>query len=140
VKNFPKISTVVTFFEEFPRNFSRNSPELVPKMRDFCGSQFWDSVSRNSWEIPRNFSPGNSSEFLQNSSPEIPEKFLGLNNHVYRFLGAFIKWISFEKFLGISPELHLKKILRISPDYFSGNSWEILRTWAPCLRILRGIY
>jgi len=57
----------------------------------------------NSEEIPRNFSPLNSSEFLWNTSPEIPE-------------------ISFEKFLGISPEFHPKKILRISPDYFSGNS------------------
>jgi len=53
---------------------------------------------------------------------EIPEKFLGLGHHVYGFLGEFIKIISFEKFLGISPEFHPQKILRISPDYFSGNS------------------
>jgi len=49
-------------------------------------------------------------------------KFIGLGHHVYGFLGEFIKRISFEKFLGISPEFHPKKILRISPDYFSGSS------------------
>jgi len=43
----------------------------------------------------------NSSEFLRNASPEIPEKFLELGHHVYGFLGEFIKRISFEKFLGI---------------------------------------
>ena len=154
------------------------------------GSQFWDSVSNNSREILRNFSPWNSSEFLRNTSLKIPEKFLGLDHHVYEFLGECIKRISFEKFLGISPEFHppskswefllitspdvlekflvlghqvywfiwelnmrinfekflgislifLKKFLRISPEYFSGNSWAILRTWSPCLRIFRGIY
>jgi len=37
---------------------------------------------------------------------ECPEKFLGLGHHVYGFFGEF----------------HPMKILRISPDYFSGNS------------------
>jgi len=32
-------------------------------------------------------------------------------------------------------EFYHKKILRISPDYFSENSWEILRTWSLCLQI-----
>jgi len=60
-------------------------------------------------------------KFLRNSS-EIKflrilfRKFLGLGHHVYGFLGEF------KKFLGISLEFHPKKILRISPDYFSGNS------------------
>ena len=138
--NFPDSPTVVTFFKDFPRNFSRiiscnwflgNSREIFqnwsPRWEIFVGSQFWDSVSRISWEILWNFSPRNFSEFLQNNSPEIPEKFLGLSHHVYGFLGEFIKRISFEKFL------------RNSPDFFSGNSWEILRTWLPCLRIFRGI-
>jgi len=85
------------------------------------------------------FSPRNSSVFLWNTSLEIPEKFLGLGHHVDGFLGEFIKRISFEKFLGISTEFYLKKILRISPDYYSGNSWEILSTWSPSLPISRGI-
>jgi len=58
-------------------------------MIDFCGITVLRlMVSRNSEEIPRNFSPQNSSEFLRN--PEIPEKFLGLGHHVYGFLGEFI--------------------------------------------------
>ena len=114
---------VVTLFEEFPRNFSRiiscnwflgNSREIPqnwsPRWEIFGGSQFWDSVSRNSWEILRNFSPRNSSEFLQKYSLEIPEKFLGLCHHVYGFFGEFIKRISFEKFSW----LLLRKFLRNS--------------------------
>jgi len=54
-------------------------------------------------------------------SPEIPEKFLGLGHQVYRFLGELHRRISFEKFLGISLEFHPKKVLRISPEYCSGN-------------------
>jgi len=49
-------------------------------MRDFCGITV----------LRLNFSPQNSSEFLRNTSPEIPEKFLGLGHHVYEFLGEFI--------------------------------------------------
>ena len=142
----PDSPTMATFFEEFPRNFSRiiscnwflgNSREIPqnwsPRWEIFVGSQFWDSVSRISWEILRNFSPRNSSEFLRNTSPEITEKFLGLGHYVYGFLGEFIKRIrELEKF-------QPKKILRISPDYSSGNSWEILSTWSPSLRIFRGI-
>ena len=64
----------------------------------------------------------NSSEFLRNASPEIPEKFLELGHHVYGFLGEFMKRISFEKLPEISLEFYSEKILRISPDYFSGNS------------------
>ena len=140
----------MTFFKEFPRNFSRiiscnwflgNSREIPqnwsPRLEIFVGSQFWDSVSRNSWEILRNFSPRNSSEFLQNYSLEIPEKFLELCHHVYGFFREIIKRISFEKFLGISLEFHTKKFLRNSPECFSGNSWEILKTWSPSLRIFR---
>jgi len=48
-------------------------------------------------------------EFLRNTYPEISEKFLGLGHHVYGFLGEFIKSISFEKFLGISPEFQIKE-------------------------------
>ena len=124
----PDSPTVVTFFEEFPRNFSRilscnwflgNSREIPQnwslRLETFVGSQFWDSVSRNFGEIPRNFSLQKSSEFLRNTSPEIPEKFLRLGHHVYGFLGEFIKRISFEKFLRISLKFHPKKILINSP-------------------------
>ena len=103
----PDSPTMVTFFEEFPRNFSRiiscnwflgNSREIPqnwsPRWEIFVGSQFWDSVSRISWEILRNFSPRNSSEFLRNTSPEITEKFLGLGHYVYGFLGELNKRIS----------------------------------------------
>jgi len=38
-------------------------------MKDFCGI----TVLRNSGEILRNFEGKNSSEFLRNTSPEIPE-------------------------------------------------------------------
>jgi len=64
---------------------------------------------KNSLEILWNFSPGNSSKFLCNTSPEIPEKFLGLGYHVYGFLRELMKRISFEKFLGIFPEFHPRK-------------------------------
>ena len=114
--------------QEIPQNWS-------PRWEIFVGLQFWDSVSRNSWEILWNFSPQNSSEFFLNTSPEIPEKFLGL----YGFLGEFIKRISFKKFLGIFLEFYPKKILKISLDYFSGNFWETFMTWSPCLQSLRGI-
>ena len=40
--------------------------------------------------------------------------------------------------MGISPEFYPKKILRISPDYFFGNSWEILRTWSPLFTDFEG--
>ena len=65
-------------------------------------------------------------EFHLITSPEIPEKFLGLDHHVYGFLGEFIERISFEKFLGITPQFHPKKILKISPDYFSGKTEKFL--------------
>ena len=78
-------------------------------------------------------------KFLQKYSLKIPEKFLGLCHHVYGFLREFIKRISFKKFLGISPEFHPKKFLKNSPECFSGNSFEILKTWSPSLRIFRGI-
>ena len=149
MRNFPRFSNRGDFF---PRNFSRiiscnlflgNSREIPqywsPRWEIYWGSQFWDSVSRNSWEIPRNFPPRNSSEFLRNISPEIPENFLGIGHHVCGFLGEFNKRIGFEKFLGISPEFHPKKFLRISPEYFSRNSWEILGNWSPCSRIFWGI-
>ena len=122
VRNFPRFSNCGDFLwrisEEFlenqflhfiPRKFSRNSPELVPKMRDFCGI----TVLRLSFEkFPRNSSAFFPTKFLR-ISPEIPEKFIGLDHHVYRFLWEFIKRISFGKFLVISPEFHPKKILRI---------------------------
>ena len=80
----------------------------------------------------------------QNQTTEGLSKKLHTNkarfcHHVYGFFGEFIKRFSFEKFLRISPEFQPKKFLRNSPDYFSGNSWEILRTWSPYLGILRGI-
>ena len=138
LRNFWGIS-----WESFPVTDSseilEKFPRIGPQDERFVGSQFWDSVSRNPWEILQNFSPQNSSEFLQQYSVEIPEKFLGLCYHVYGFFREFIKRISFEKFLGISPEFHPKKFLRNSSDYFSGNSWEILRTWSPYLGIFRGI-
>ena len=69
------------------RGISREiSHNWSPRWEIFVGSQFWDSVSRNS------------------------EEFCG------------------------------EKFLRISQECFSGNSWEILRTWSPCLRIFRGIH
>jgi len=143
---------MVTFFEEFPWNFSRiiscnwflrNSREILQnwstRREIFVGSQCWDSVSRNFWEILQNFSQQNSSEFLRNTSKEIPEKFLGVGHQVYRFLGELNKRINFDTFLGISPEFHPKKFLRISPEFFSGTSWEILRTCSSSLRIFREI-
>ena len=111
---------MVTFFEEFPRNFSRiiswnwllgNFREIPqnwsPRWEIFVGSQFRDSVSRNSWEILWNFSPQNSSELLGNTSLEIPEKFLGLGHHVYWFLVELNKRIN-------------------STNFNQRNSWEII--------------
>ena len=128
-KEFPKILQLWWLWrisEEFLENssctwFLGNSREIPqnwsPRWEIFAESQFWDSVSRNSREILQNFSPQNSSECFPTKflriSPEIPEKFLGLDHHVYRFLWEFIKRISFGKFLVISPEFHPKKILRI---------------------------
>ena len=130
-ESFPVIDSS-EIFKKFPRIGPQDN-------RFFLESQFWDSVSENSWEILWNFSPQNSSEFFQNNSPDIPENFLGLSYHVYWFLGEFIKRISFKKFLGIFLEFYPKKILKISLDYFSGNFWETFMTWSPCLRSLRGI-
>jgi len=66
-------------------------------------------------------------------------KFLVLGHQVYGFLREFDKKIIFEKFLGIFLEFHPKKVLRNSPECFSGNSLEILRPWLPSLRIFRRI-
>ena len=123
---------MVTFFEEFPRNFSRiiswnwllgNFREIPqnwsPRWEIFVGSQFRDSVSRNSWEILWNFSPQNSSELLGNTSLEIPEKFLGIGHHVYWFLGELNKRINIETFLGF--------FWNFNPR----NSWEILLNASP---------
>jgi len=61
----------------------------------------------------------------------MPRKFsrnsLELVNNIRDFLG-------FKVLRGIFP----KAFLRISAEYFSGNSWEILRTWSLILRIFRG--
>ena len=134
-----------------PSNKSEEFPQIL---------QPWWLSLKNFWGISwESFSVTDSSEILKKFPRigpqderflwdhrfetlfwEIPEKFLGLGYHVYRFFGKFIKRICFKKFPGISPEFHPKKILKISPDYFSGNSQEILGTWSPCLRIFREIY
>ena len=132
--------------EFFPTKFLRIfwNPEIPEKflglghhVYGFLG----EFIKRISFEkflgISLELHPKKSWEFLLINSPEIPEKFLG--HHVYGFLGELIKRISFKKFLVISPEFYPKKIFRISPDYFSENSWEILSTWSPSLRIFRGI-
>ena len=71
----------------------------------------WDhSFETQFREIPRNFVGKNSSEFLRNTSPEIPEKFLVLGHQVHGFLGELNKRINFEKFLGISPGISPQEI------------------------------
>ena len=40
------------------------------------------------------------------------------------YLGIRVLWLSFEKFLRNSPELFSKKFMRITLEYFFGNSWE----------------
>jgi len=54
----------------------------------------------------------------------MPEKFLGLGDKVYGFLGELSKRISFKKFL------------RISQEYFSGNSGEVLWTSSQNFQVL----
>ena len=119
LRYFPDSPTMVTFYEEFPRNFSRiiscnwflgnSSQELVPKMRDFWGI----IVLRNSWEFLW--------KFLRNS--------LDLDSIFYRFSVKFIKRNSFKKFLGISPEFHPKKFLRNAcpeiPEIFLGFGHQV---------------
>ena len=48
------------------------------------------------------------------------------------FWGITVLRLGFERFLKNSLEFSPTKFLRISPEYFSGNSWEFLRTWSPC--------
>ena len=110
--------------QEIPQNWS-------PKWEICVGSQFR--------EIPEQFLGIFPHKISQNTSPEIHKKFQVLGHNVYGLLRECIERISFEKLMGTSQEFHPKKILRISPDYFYGNSWEILRTWSPCLGILKGI-
>ena len=106
--------------EEFPVTDSSEILEKFPRIDPQDERFLWDhSFKTQFWEILEKFW-----EILWG---KIPQNFLGLGHHVYGFLGEFMKRINF------------KKILKISPDYFSGNSWEILRTWSPSLRNFRGI-
>ena len=49
----------------------------------FLGNLLREVVSINSWEFLQNFTPRNSWEILLTTSPEIPEKFLGLGHHIF---------------------------------------------------------
>ena len=81
VRNFPRFTNRGDFLwgisEEFlenhflqliPRKFSRNSLELVPKIRDFCGI----TVMRLSFE-----------KFLRNSPELFPTKFLRISPEIF---------------------------------------------------------
>ena len=86
---------------------------------DFKGNLLRELVSRNSWEFLRNFTPRKFWEFLLITSPEIPEKFLGLGHQVYGFLGELKKRISFEEFPRNSWEF-LWNFFKEIPKNFSG--------------------
>ena len=58
-------------------------------------------------------------------SSEILEKFPRIGPKMRDFCGITVLRLSIEKFL------------RNSPECFSGNSWEILKTWSPSLHIFR---
>ena len=148
LKNFQGISQesfLVTDSSKILEKFSRIGPQDERFLWDHSfETQFWEFLWNTSpkilekflelghhaygflEELLRELVSRKSSEFLLITSPEIPEKLLVLGHQVYGFLGEFIERISFKKFLGISPEFQWKKILRISPVYFSRNSWEIL--------------
>jgi len=102
--------------EEFPVTDSSEILEKFPRIDPQDERFLWDhSFKTQFWEILEKFR-----EILWG---KIPQNFLGLGHHVYGFLGEFMKRINF------------KKILKISPDYFSGNStwnsWEILLNASP---------
>ena len=106
--------------EEFPVTDSSEILEKFPRIDPQDERFLWDhSFKTQFWEILEKFW-----EILWG---KIPQNFLGLGHHVYGFLGEFMKRINF------------KKILKISPDYFSGNSWEICSTWSQSFRIFREI-
>jgi len=121
---------------------------------DFKGNWIRELILGNSRELLWNFTPRNSWEILLITYPKIPEKFLVLGHQVYRFLGELNKRINFEKFQGISPwispqeipekflglgyqvygflgelnkRISFEKFLRIFLEFFSRNSWELLR-------------
>ena len=106
LRDFRRISR-----EPFPVTGSSEILEKFPRIGPQDERFLWDhSFKTQFWEILEKFR-----EILWG---KIPQNFLGLGHHVYGFLEEFMKRINF------------KKILKISPDYFSGNSWEILRTWS----------
>ena len=59
-------------------------------------------------------------------------KYHLLTNNTGGRMGGWQNWRIHENFSGIFPQ----KFMRISLEYFSGNSWEILRTWLPILQFL----
>ena len=98
VRNFPRFSNRGDFLWRISKKFLENhSSEILEKIFRI-GPQderfLWDHSFETQFQ-----------KFLRNS-PEIPEKFLGLGYHVYRFLEEFMKRISFVKFLWVSLEFH----------------------------------
>ena len=113
MRNFSKFSSFGDLLWEISWEILENKFSwLIPLKfsRIFSGSEFWDWVSRNSWE------------FLRNFFQEIPENF---------------SEIFFQKFLRIFQNFS-QEILWIISEYFSRNSWEILRS--PILRIFWGTF
>jgi len=107
----------------YPSNKSEEYPQIL---------QPWWLSLKNFREIFReSFHETDSSEIFENSPELVPK--------MRDFCGITVLRLSLEKFLRNSLEFFPTKFLRTSPEYFSGNSWEILRTWSPCLLFFRGI-
>ena len=125
VRNFPRISNHGDFlwrisWKSFPVTDSLEILDKFPRIGPQDERFLWDHIFEiQFWEILRNFSQLNSSEFLQNTSPEIPEKFLGLGHHVYGFLEEFIQELVSRNSWEFLPNFTQKK-----PENFS---WLLLR-------------